>query len=235
MAMDVKLSTLRSRTYEALLDLILSGELPAGSTLDERALAERLGVSRTPFREAVAMLAREGLVDIRPYRGFLVHLPDPKEIDDLYQLRRVLESFGVRLAVEHISNADIAQLEKVLDAAVAALEAGDIEAYGVHDARFHARLVELSGNEPLMQTLERLSLRIQMGRTAANRVAHFAEDAAKERDAILAALRARDADGAAALMDAHIAHVQRAVREAPAPTAGDGEADVSAPAARRKR
>jgi DNA-binding GntR family transcriptional regulator len=232
--METGLSTLRNRTYDALLALILSGELPAGSALDERALTERLGVSRTPFREAVAMLAREGLVDIRPYRGFAVHLPDPKEIDDLYQLRRVLESFAVRLAVEHISNADIAQLEKVLDAAVAALGAGDIEEYGVHDARFHGRLAELSGNDPLIETLERLSLRIQMGRTAANRVAHFAQDAATERDAILAALRARDADRAAELMDAHIAHVQNAVRAALAPAAVNDQPGIERQAGRRK-
>lgn len=211
--MEAKTTTLRNRTYETLLGLIISGELPPGSSIDERALTERLGVSRTPLREAIAVLAREGLVDIRPYRGFSVHLPTRKEIDDLYQLRRVLESFGVRLAVENISNADIARLEKTLDAAVAALEANDLDAYGMHDAEFHGSLAELSRNEPLIDTLERLAQRIQMGRTAANRNAHFAHDAAAERDAILAALRARDGDRAAQLMDAHIAHVQRAVRE----------------------
>ena len=123
----------------------------------------------------------------------------------------------------------------MLDAAIAALEANDLEAYGVHDAEFHARLAELSGNEPLIETLEHLSLRIQVGRTAANRVAHFAEDAAAERDAILAALRARDADRAAALMDAHIAHVQRAFRAAMAPSADNDRAAARRPAAKKAR
>ncbi|QDZ12591.1 GntR family transcriptional regulator [Devosia ginsengisoli] len=219
--MDTTTLTLRDHTYRSLLALILSGELPPGSPLDERALTDRLGVSRTPFREAIAVLAREGLVDVRPYRGFSVHLPSPKEIDDLYQLRRVLEGFAMRLAVENISNADIARLEQVLDAGIAALEANDLDAYGVHDTEFHATFARLSKNEPLIETLERLALRIQMGRATANRNVHFAKAAASERDAILGALRARDADRAAALMDAHIAHVQRAVSEQMAPSAGN--------------
>lgn len=219
--MDTTTLTLRDHTYRSLLALILSGELPPGSSLDERALTDRLGVSRTPFREAIAVLAREGLVDVRPYRGFSVHLPSAKEIDDLYQLRRVLEGFAMRLAVENISNADIARLEQVLDAGVAALEADDLDAYGVHDTEFHATFARLSQNEPLIETLERLALRIQMGRATANRNVHFAKAAASERDAILGALRARDADRAAALMDAHIAHVQRAVSEQMAPSAGN--------------
>ena len=226
--MDAKGSTLRNRTYETLLGLIVSGELPPGAPLDERALTERL--SRTPFREAVAVLASEGLVDIRPYRGFSVHRPTAKEIDDLYQLRRALESFAIRLAVENVSNADIARLAATLDAAVSALEQGDLDAYGAHDAAFHAAIARLSGNEPLLEVLERLALRIQMGRAIANRSARFAADAAAERDAILAALRARDADRAAALMDAHIAHVQRAVREG---MALQPHNDAPAPAARR--
>ena len=219
--MDSTTLTLRDQTYRGLLALILSGELPPGSPLDERVLTERLGVSRTPFREAIAVLAREGLVDVRPYRGFSVHLPSPKEIDDLYQLRRVLEGFAMRLAVENISNADIARLERVLDAGIAALEADDLEAYGVHDAEFHGSLSRLAGNEPLIETLERLALRIQMGRATANKNIHFAKAAADERDAILGALRARDADRAVALMDAHIAHVQRAVSEQMAPGAAN--------------
>jgi DNA-binding GntR family transcriptional regulator len=211
--MATKTSTLSNRTYESLLGLILTGELPPGSPIDERALTERLGVSRTPFREAIADLAGDGLVDIRPYRGFSVHQPTPKEIDDLYQLRRTLEAFAIRLAVENISNADILRLTAVLDAGVAALEADDLETYGVHDAEFHGTIARLSGNEPLIETLERLALRIQDGRSIANRNVNFAQHAAAERDAILEALRARDADRAAALMDTHIAHVQRAVLE----------------------
>ena len=208
---ETKTSTLRNRTYDELVRMIVSGDLRAGSQIDEKMLIETLGVSRTPFREAIAILASEGLIDVRPYRGFSVRLFSRKEVNDLYQLRRTLESFAVRLAVENISNADIARLEKILDNSVASLERGDLASYGVHDAEFHAMIAQLSDSSPLITVLERLSLQIQMCRTVANREPGFAQAAALERDAILKALRARDAEHAAMLLDAHIAHVQSAV------------------------
>lgn len=208
---DSKTHTLRNRTYDELVRMITSGELRPGSQIDEKALIEALGVSRTPFREAIAILASDGLVDVRPYRGFSVRRFSRKEINDLYQLRRTLECFAIRLAVENISNADIARLEQVLDNGVAALERDDLAEYGIHDVEFHGMIARLSDSSPLISVLERLSLQIQMCRTVANREPGFAEAAAEERDAILKALRARDADRAAALLDAHIAHVQNAV------------------------
>jgi DNA-binding GntR family transcriptional regulator len=208
---DERSLTLRSKAYEELVRMITQGELPPGTALDERALTEMLGVSRTPFREAVAILASDGLVDVRPYRGFSVRVFTRKEIDDLYRLRRTLECFAVRLAVENISNADIAKLEKILDESVAALHRDDLLAYGVHDRAFHAMIAELSDSSPLIETLERLSLQVQMCRIVANRSPRFAKEAAQERDLILRALRDRNADRAAELLDEHIAHVQRSV------------------------
>ena len=135
---------LRDDVYGRLRDAIIDGTFEPGEQLRDGELAQWLGVSRTPFREAVAVLASEGLVDIRPYRGFSVHRPTAQEIDDLYQLRRALESFAIRLAVENVSNADIARLAATLDAAVSALEQGDLDAYGAHDAAFHAAIARYS-------------------------------------------------------------------------------------------
>lgn len=208
---DARSLTLRSRIYDELVRMITEGELLPGTPLDEKALTEALGVSRTPFREAVAILASDGLVEVRPYRGFYVRSFTRKEIDDLYQLRRTLECFAIRLAVENISNADIARLETILDESVAALEREDWAAYAVHDTAFHAMIAQLSDSSPLITTLERLSLQIQMCRVLANRSESFAKEAALERDSILRALRDRDADRAAELLDAHIAHAQKTV------------------------
>ena len=121
---NIKSDTLRDRIYEELVQMITSGALPPGAPIDEKALTESLGVSRTPFREAIAILASDGLVDVRPYRGFSVRRFTRKEINDLYLLRRTLECFAIRLAVENISNLDIARLEQVLDRGVAALVSG---------------------------------------------------------------------------------------------------------------
>jgi len=226
---DMKHLTLKDRLYQELLARITSGQLPPGSPIDEKTLITDLSVSRTPFREAIGSLAKDGLVEIAPYRGFTVRRFSIKEVDDLYRLRRTLESFAVRLAVENISNAHISELEHILNGAVTALEANDLHAYAERDGEFHGLIAELSGNAALIDTLARLGLQIQMCRVIANQSRGFAKRAAQERDEILAALRARDADRAAALMDAHIADVQATVIA----ELGKAANDVDARASRR--
>lgn len=203
--------TLRERIYEEIVRLIVAGDLPSGAPIDEKELTEKLQVSRTPFREAIGTLAKEGLIEIKPYRGFFVRSFTRKEIDDLYELRKTLECFAVELAVPRMSDRDIAGLEKVLDAAVEALRNRDMETYGLRDREFHETIAERSENAALIETLSRLALQIQICRTIANESQEFAERAAQERDDILKALRARDAAAASALMRAHINDVQSAV------------------------
>jgi DNA-binding GntR family transcriptional regulator len=203
--------TLRERIYEEIVRLIVSGELPSGVSIDEKELTERLQVSRTPFREAIGTLAKEGLIEIKPYRGFFVRSFTPKEIDDLYDLRKTLECFAVELAVPQMSDRHIAGFERILDEAVAALRRGDMETYGIRDKEFHETIAELSGSAPLIETLARLALQIQICRSIANESRDLAERAAKERDQILQAFRARDITRAKTLMHAHISDVQQAV------------------------
>jgi DNA-binding GntR family transcriptional regulator len=205
--------TLRERIYEEIVRLIVSGELPSGAPLDEKALTEKLQVSRTPFREALGTLAKEGLIEIKPYRGFFVRSFSRKETEDLYELRKTLECMAVELAVPHMSDVHIAQFERLLDEAVAALKRGDMVIYGQRDRAFHETIAELSGNAALIETLSRLALQVQIGRTIANQSHDFAKRAATERDEILAAFRKRDIKKASALMRAHITDVQTAVLE----------------------
>lgn len=203
--------TLRERIYEEIVRLIVSGELPSGVSIDEKFLTEKLQVSRTPFREAIGTLAKEGLIEIRPYRGFFVRSFSRKEIEDLYELRKTLECFAVELAVPRMSDRDIALFERILDEAVAALRRRDMATYGARDKEFHETIAERSGNAALIETLARLALQIQLCRTIANENRDFAERAAQERDEILAAFKARDIARAAALMRIHISDVQEAV------------------------
>lgn len=205
--------TLRERIYEEIVRMIVSGELPSGAPLDEKALTEMLQVSRTPFREALGTLAKEGLIEIKPYRGFFVRSFSRKETNDLYELRKTLECMAVELAVPHMSDVHIAQFERLLDEAVAALKRGDMVTYGQRDRAFHETIAELSGNAALIETLSRLALQVQIGRTIANQSREFAKRAATERDEILTAFRKRDIKKASALMRDHISDVQTAVLE----------------------
>jgi len=86
--------TLRERIYEEVVRLIVSGELPSGGWVDEKQVTDRLRVSRTPFREAIGILAKGGLVEIKPYRGFFVRSFSRNETADLYELYKRLECFA---------------------------------------------------------------------------------------------------------------------------------------------
>src|SRR5258707_14922723 len=89
--------TLRERSYEEVVRLIISGELPSGGWVDEKLVIKRLGVSRTPFREALGTLAKGGVIEIKPYRGFFVGSFSRDETTDLYELYNQLECLAVEL------------------------------------------------------------------------------------------------------------------------------------------
>ena len=151
---------LNKLAYERLLDMIVSGELAHGAQLDERDLAHRTGVSRTPLREAISRLAKEGVVEYFPYRGNFIRTWTVKQVNDLYAVRRALESLAVRLAVPKLSDEDIAAIEVILDDVQRALEAGDRDAFSEADRRFHYTIIHKTENEPLINLLEQLSVQI---------------------------------------------------------------------------
>src|ERR1700676_5513699 len=129
-------TTLRERIYEEVVHLILSGEWPSGGWVDERQVIGKLRVSRTPFREAIGILAKGGLVEIKPYRGFYVRSFSRDETADLYELYKRLECFAVELAVPQMSDRDIRRFENILLEAVDGLRRGDTKAYAIRDRQF---------------------------------------------------------------------------------------------------
>jgi len=203
--------TLNHSIYETLREMIATGFLVTGVRIDERAISARLGVSRTPLREAIAKLAKEGLIEQRPYRGNYVRAFSPKQVDDLYETRMVLEGLAARRAVENLTEDGLAELTQILDEIQRALDQGDMATYSAADQRFHSTIARLSGNETVIESLQRLRAQVQLVRLAANRDPDLVERTARERPEILAALRDRDADRAARLMEEHIDGVRRTV------------------------
>ena len=202
--------TLNERVYQRLKSLVMSNELPLQKRLDEISLARELGVSRTPLREALGKLNQEGLIEYRPYRGNFVRGFTVKQLDDLYEVRKALEILAIRLAVPKLSEERLGNLQAILDDVDAALASEDLAAFGVADRRFHAAIADYSGNDILVQSLNRLADQIQIARTIANRDPNVIERTASERPRILAALNARDENAAATLMDEHIEGVRQA-------------------------
>jgi DNA-binding GntR family transcriptional regulator len=203
--------TLRERIYEEVVRLIVSGELPSGGWVDEKQVIGRLRVSRTPFREAIGTLAKGGLVEIKPYRGFYVRRFSRSETADLYELYKRLECFAVELAVPQMSDRDIRWFEDILAEAAVALQRGDTKTYAMRDREFYEAVAELSGNTALIETLARFALQIQLCGTIANASREFAERAAHQCDDIIQAFTARDAPRAAFLVRAHITCAQEVI------------------------
>ncbi len=203
--------TLVERIYAHLRTRIEKGEIRPGARLDERALADALSVSRTPLREAIGKLTKEGLVEHRPYKGNFVRVLSPKQVHDIYEMRAVLEGLAVRLAVPIFTPEHIAEVHDALAETERALVAGDMAEYSAADQRFHDIFVRVAGNETLRETLDRLRMQIHAVRTAANRDPDVVARTAMERPRILAALEAGDADRAAQLMEEHIEGVRASI------------------------
>jgi DNA-binding GntR family transcriptional regulator len=203
--------TLRERIYEEVVRLILAGELPSGGWVDEKQVIDRLRVSRTPFREAIGILAKGGLVEIKPYRGYYVRSFSGSETADLYELFKRLECFAVELAVPQMSDRDIKGLENILMEADSALQRGDAETFAMRDREFYENIAEQSGNSALIEVLARVSLQIRLCGTITNVNPEFAERTGHGCDDIIQAFNARDTPRAAFLVRGRISHMQEAI------------------------
>jgi DNA-binding GntR family transcriptional regulator len=201
--------TLTWRVYQDIVRLISSGRLAAGTRLDEQQIADELGVSRTPLREAISRLVKDGLIENRPYRGNFVRRFTGKEVHDLYEVRKGLEAMAVRLAIPRLADDDVVELRTILAEIDNALKASDLEAYGLADQQFHMTIAELSGNATLISMLNQLGGQIQLIRTMANQNPDVVEITAMERPEIVDAMAEGDVDRAAHLMEEHIELVQR--------------------------
>jgi len=153
---------LRQSVYDALIDLIVSGELPPGQHMVETDLAQQLGVSRQPIREALHRMEAEGWVDLRPSQGAFVHVPTDSEVDDLLDVRALLEAETARLAAASAPGpARLARLRDICRDGQAAADTGDFSAaVGANDA-FHAEIAAIGGNAVLAELADIVGRRVQ--------------------------------------------------------------------------
>lgn len=199
------------RALSVLREAILGGDLAAGSHLGEVEIAERLGLSRTPVREALGRLAAEGLVEVLPHRGARVVSFSRADLDGIFDVRLSLEPQSTARAVAHATDADLDALDAL---ATAMLDAGapgpaqDLDALVGLNRDFHARLLELAHAPALSAALANVVHIPVVTRTfhaydaasLARSLAHHAE--------IVAALRAGDADWASSVMRSHLGNAR---------------------------
>jgi DNA-binding GntR family transcriptional regulator len=181
-----------ARSYDGLRNLILTYEIKPNDRLNELELAKRFGVSRTPIREALNRLVVEQLLGFEPSVGFYRPKINVQEISNLYELRVIVETEGVRLAIQRATDAEIDELIEfwsVTHANNKAATEGDLIAA---DETFHERLVGLSHNEELVEVLRRLNARIHFIRWADSLGDRKHEESYRKHLELLEVLRQRD-------------------------------------------
>ena len=142
---------LRQSVYEALVELVIAGRLTPGQHLVETELARQLGVSRQPVREALHRLEAEGWVDLRPNQGAFVHVPTDHEVDQLLDVRELLEVETARLAARAVTPDQVARLRSICRDGEAAVASGDTERFVSLNNSFHAALADIAGNAVLAE------------------------------------------------------------------------------------
>lgn len=194
---------------DQLRQAIHTGELKPGQRLIQAELADRLGVSRIPVREALQRLTEEGLVEYRPRRGAAVRRPTLEEVEQALATARILVRAGMQIIVERITVADIEPLERLLTAGLRLAHSGRLAEAIALDARYHRELYGACGLPKLWECIEGLSQYYPQGRWMA--IEARATVAISEQMEILAALRARDRDTLLDMADRHLVNNARAV------------------------
>jgi DNA-binding GntR family transcriptional regulator len=158
--LPVKTQTMSDVVAERLREGVRSGALPAGTRLVEQELAERLGVSRVPVREAIQTLVDEGLIRKSPHRGAYIYLPTREEIDEISSLRVVLECFVVERAVQNWNQAHEAQMRHIVAEMQIAMDERNYQRVYEQDYAYHRTLWEIADHSILLELVSSLRTRI---------------------------------------------------------------------------
>ncbi|MDR7418252.1 MAG: GntR family transcriptional regulator [Armatimonadota bacterium] len=206
--MAVSVHRLTDAAYRTLKEHILNQAFAPGQRLNVDDLAERLGMSRTPVKDALTALANEGLVDIVPRRGTFVAGLSAEGIAEVFEIRRALELLAAELLIDRVTEDDVARLRERLEALDAPLADGDVDEHMRRNLAFHRLFVELAGNAKLLEIYESLNVHIQIARVHAHRH-DWQQRRQQERVEHLTIMRAVEARDGAALAAAVNAHIRR--------------------------
>jgi len=199
-------STLRGQLVSKVLSAIFSGDVHGGDRLVEEELAVKLGVSRTPIREALGELAAIGLIDLRPNHGAVVRPFGPEQLREIYHVRRILEVEATRLAADRVQPAALTEIREQTKALMGheVRNKAWAEAALALDQRFHELISRSSGSERLAEEIGKYrNLVVAVGDAVGNKL-HAHDQNMSEHSAIVDNLLSRRADEAAAAMGRHI-------------------------------
>lgn len=199
----------RQRIYEAIRDEITYGELLPGERLIEKELSATFQASRSMIRECLRQLESEGLLTFENHKGYRVSKHSTRQVDEIYNLRWLLESYATRLTAEKITTSQTAFLEKTQQGCIRAAEKTDLKSWIKHNTAFHNFFYENCGNDNLKILLDTLKRRIYRYQYIIITVpGHFGEYL-KSHEKILAACRSNDGAAAERHMKKHLKEIRK--------------------------
>ena len=206
--------SLADRAYRDIRRLIVTLELPPGSVISEPELQDRLGMGRTPIREALRTLANDRLIDVYPRRGMFVAAIDTRDLSAISEVREQLEPFAARLAAERRNDDDLTVIDELLEAIGQSAKAPDVRDLIELDQRIHHHVYRCAHNEFLQSVLEQHYMHaLRIWFLALDKVTHLKQAITENRD-LLIAVRDGDAQRAATIMASHVEGFEADVRRA---------------------
>jgi DNA-binding GntR family transcriptional regulator len=213
--------------YQHLKQAILSGQIRPGERLREVPLAQALGVSRIPLREAIRKLEREGLVVGFARRGTYASQLGARDVDEIYLIQAVLEGLSARLAAEHHTARDLARIDEILEVMALQAERGDRDGLFQTGRDFHQAVLAASGNRKLAELTDLMHGQVERIRQVRVRLTRRSRDVHREYRRIRDAIARGDGARAEAEMRAHVDRPRQALKRLLLLAGVDGRADAS--------
>ncbi|MBC8158236.1 MAG: GntR family transcriptional regulator [Rhodospirillales bacterium] len=214
MSEPIARTSLHDQVVDRLRDMIVEGELDPDTRINEKALCERFGISRTPLREALKVLASEGLVELMPNRGATVASFTSEDLDETFPIIGALEALSGEIACEQITDTEIAEIRALHYQMVLHYQKGELHEYFQINQTIHEKILAATHNGTLTNIYNSLSGRVSPARFRANMSKPRWAEAVEEHENILKALEARDGQTLSRLLKTHLANKRESVREA---------------------
>lgn len=212
MAERRKVATIREQVYHILREEVCSGKYPPGTRLQEVDLAEALGVSRSPVREVLRQLVADGLLFEIPNKGVYVKEFSAKDIDEIFDLRVLLETYGIFHSKGKVTSARLERLLRILSDLEDAYSRGDLEAYTNIDEKLHVQLVRLADNSLINDTYERVRSMNQQFRVLSLRDENRFRESLDEHRTIIQSLATGDLKTCCEVNRRHLDLAREAIR-----------------------
>ncbi|MDR5906500.1 GntR family transcriptional regulator [Franzmannia qiaohouensis] len=200
----IKQNTLHGEVAERIRDMIAQGTLAPGSRVPEKQLCEQFGVSRTPLREALKVLAYEGFVELLPNRGARVAKLTRAALKNTFEVMQNLEALAGELAGERITEQELTNIEALHYQMLAHYKNGNMQEYLLANQQIHEAIVIASQNDVLIDVYKNLNHRVRRVRFTAELTNDYWSIAVAEHEAMIDALRARDGNALSSILRQHL-------------------------------